>query len=127
MKKIKQSLKFALAFDVIDEAGNSVLEGDRMNAVLVNMEGMFPKSELTWGIPNLLGLYAKHFASMPEFKAYFPWYVSRIKDAKEPSNNNAHKSPDTPFVYDFGSMLFVRPNKQPHFSVEDSIPTGFPL
>ena len=121
------ALRFVLAFDVIDESGNSVLDGNFNNAVFVNIKERFQHSDEYWGLPLLLGLYAKHIASLPEFSMLFPWYHPISKDAKEPESNSVHKSPDTPFVYLMGNTLFVHPDKSNQISVEDSIPTGFPL
>ncbi|MCD8268699.1 MAG: hypothetical protein LUD46_09810 [Parabacteroides sp.] len=126
-KQRNSSLRFVLAFDVIDEAGNSVMDSDRQNAVFVDMSEGFPVLDQHWGIPMLLGIYAKHFTSLPEFSTHFPWYHPILKDAGEPNSNSVHKFPDTPFVYLIGSTLFAHPSTQNQISVEDNIPTGFPL
>lgn len=125
--QVNNGLRFVLAFDVIDEAGNSVMDGDFQNAIFVNIKERFQTSDEHWGLPLLLGFYAKHIASLPEFNELFPWYRPIPKDVEEPNSNSVHKSPDTPFVYSMGSMLFVHPNKSNQISVEDNIPTGFPL
>lgn len=126
-KSENKALRFVLAFDVIDEFGNSVMGKESLNAIFVNIKERFPIQDEHWGLPLLLGLYAKHIASLPEFSELFPWYRPISKGVEEPNNNSVHKSADTPFVYLMGNTLFVHPNKLNQISVEDSIPSGFPL
>lgn len=123
----KEDLKFVLAFDVLDKDGKSVLKHHSANGVVVNFEGELTENESVWSIPLLLGMYAKHIASMPEFKKHFPWYEPTSKVSAEIKSNTDHKDPHTPFVFLLENIRFERLNKRTRFCVEDSIPTGFPL
>lgn len=123
-----KELKFVMAFDVIDNSGKSVMDGSYLNAIFVDIQKRFSRHDERWGLPLLLGLYAKHIATLPEFKSLFPWYHSSPKGVEEPDNNNDHKVPDTPFEYRMGRMkLSLHPDKQIQIAIADSIPTGFPL